>query len=452
MRFAMLVGGVLLGALFLPADARAVQCDGTELLCLELTSQAEVTGAGGTVAGGDFNATGFQPSNNGGVDWSFGPGTDFSWGRIELDVTGLLPVDAAELAGGKVSLFSFCGEPPQDLEYIGFQKMPPDYRDGHIFRYGMDDDGLADNWDAVIITGAGFNCYYSINDPPWQSTETHHIIAEWDGAGLSVDIDGWQCSKPGNGDTFDPLDKLFVLGNRCEHYPNQHPVARLSNLRLWALSHHPGCDTGPLMEAVSLAPTTGRGTGTTFVAVYSHCLGVDALRVVELLVADAPDEASSPALHVQYEGGLLRLEGQTCAPGEAATLTGTHGSLDCAQSGFNNTGEQAAVYWALGFDAQTFAGQHELYLGARGGPGNPEPRLEWTSLGTYVVEAEEPDAGVTPVDAAPLVDAADVVDAAPEDGPGSASGGCDCAAAPGDGMVLPALLLLALWLRRRRSR
>lgn len=52
-----------------------------------------------------------------------------------MDVTGLLPVNAGELAGGKVSLFTFCGEPPDDLEYIGFQKMDPDYRDGHIFRY-----------------------------------------------------------------------------------------------------------------------------------------------------------------------------------------------------------------------------------------------------------------------------------------------------------------------------
>jgi len=233
MRVATSLGLAAAAFLSVPSDLHAVTCDGTELLCLNLTSSAEVEGAGGTVVGGDFNTEGFMPSDGGGIDWVFGLETNFASGRFEVDVKGLVPVEAGELEGGKVSIFDLCGLPDGDLHGVGIQKMAPDYRDGHIFRYGMDDDGLADNWDAVIITGADFGCYYSINDPAWLPDQTHHVYAEWSAAGLVLEIDDRRCESGGNGDTFDVIDKVFTLAARCTHYSNQQAVARFSNFRLW---------------------------------------------------------------------------------------------------------------------------------------------------------------------------------------------------------------------------
>ena len=244
MKFAI---SIALAALFsiMASAAFGVECDGTEVLCLDLASRGEVEGSGGTVVGGDFNADGFMPANRGGIDWTFGPEYDFSAGVFEVDVKGLVPMAGGELEGGKVSIFAFCGEEPDDNETVGIQKMDEEYRDGHIFRYGMDDDGLADNWDAVIITGEGFRCYYSIADPLWTAEETHHIHAEWDSTGLVLEIDdGFRCEKPGNGDTFDPATALFTLANRCTHYANQHAVARFSNFKLWGNPDAPVCGNG----------------------------------------------------------------------------------------------------------------------------------------------------------------------------------------------------------------
>jgi hypothetical protein len=220
--------------LTIEVSAPQLVCDGSEVLCLDLTSPGQVTATGGTVVGGDFAADGFMPTNQGGIDWIFGPERNFSAGELEVTVTGLQPLPGGEQEGGKVSLFNLCGLAPQDNETIDLQKMAEDYRDGHIFRYGMDDDGLADNWDAVIITGAGFGCYYSINDPPWQAGQSHQVRATWDRDGLALWIDGHHCSSGGNGDTFDPASKVFTLANRCTHYANQQAIARFSNLRLWA--------------------------------------------------------------------------------------------------------------------------------------------------------------------------------------------------------------------------
>ncbi|MBI5528472.1 MAG: hypothetical protein HY897_19240 [Deltaproteobacteria bacterium] len=238
-------------------------CDGTEVVCLDLTLQAAVEGSGGEIVGGDFAASGFQPSQQGGIDWAFGPERDFSAGEFEVDVTGLQPLPGDEGSGGKVSIFAMCGVAPQDNEGVGIQKMAEDYRDGHIFRYGMDDDGLADNWDAVIITGRDFGCYYSINDPPWQAGDTHHFRAKWSSDGLELWIDGTHCASRGNGDTFDPANKVFTLANRCTHYPNQHAIARFSNLRLWARGSGQPTDAG-MADAGMLdagLPDAGRDGG-----------------------------------------------------------------------------------------------------------------------------------------------------------------------------------------------
>jgi hypothetical protein len=244
--FFIVPAAVIVLAMTAPLPLHGVTCDGTEILCLDLVTAEEVEGSGGTVVGGDFNADGFMPHDGGGIDWIFGHELDFSTGRMEVDVKGLVPVDEDELRGGKVSIFSFCGLPPHEVEGMTLQKMAPDYRGGHCFRYGFNDDGPddSDNWDAVVITGEGFGCPYFIDDPAWQPDETHHFAAEWSSAGLVLMIDDFRCEGRGNGDVFDPFEKMFVLANRCQHYPYQHAVARFSNLRLWGERLEPSCGNG----------------------------------------------------------------------------------------------------------------------------------------------------------------------------------------------------------------
>ena len=229
------LAGIVLGSLLTTTalPALAAPCDGSEVVCIDLSSQAEVQSSGGQVAGGVFESGGFRPTNNGGIDWQFGPAVDLSAGRMEIDVTGLVPVAGGELEGGKVAIFTAEGQAGSVVHGLQLQKMDESYRDGHIFRFGMDDDGLADNWDSVIITGSGFSCgVFSIAD--WEPSETHHFAASWSDQGLSLTIDGFQCSSGGNGDTFDPPNKTFTLGNRVQHYANQHADAVFSSFRLWA--------------------------------------------------------------------------------------------------------------------------------------------------------------------------------------------------------------------------
>jgi uncharacterized protein (TIGR03382 family) len=452
------------GALLLaPGSARAVVCDDTELLCLDLTSEAEVTAAGGVLSGGDFTAEGFQPFDQGGLDWVFGPLTDLSWGRLEVDVIGLQPnATQGELEGGKVSIFSLCGLPPEEIEDVGLQKMAFDYRDGNIFRYGMDDDGLADNWDAVVITGADFGCYFSIADPPWQPGETHHLVAEWGPQGVVLTIDALECTGPGNGDTFDPVMKRFVVANRCQHYANQQPLARLRNLRLWAASHVP-CEAPDQIQALSITPAAGSGQGDVFTAVYRHCLGADQLRVVELLVADDAT-LTGPGVRVAFEAGAFSVGAESCTAGEARVLPTAWGSLDCSRSSAQAGSADLTVTWALDLDAANFSGAHSLWLQGAGGPGDPEPHLGWTPLGTYTVIAPGIDAGppapdaAAPGDAGPFDGAPPDLDAGPDAGPDAGSsaghgvGGCGCSGPGATGTDGLALLVLWLLCRRRRAR
>jgi hypothetical protein len=276
--------------LSIPPALRAVTCDGTELLCMDLTSSADVAASGGTVVGGDFNAEGFMPSDGGGIDWLFGLETNFASGRFEVDVKGLVPVEAGELEGGKVSIFALCGLPDGDLHGVDLQKMDPEYGEGHIFRYGMDDDGLADNWDAVIITSADFGCYYSINDPPWQLDQTHHFYAEWSAAGLVLQIDDRRCESLGNGDTFDVIDKVFTLAARCTHYSNQQAVARFSNFRLWCSDEPIVCGNG------TCQPDMGEDCATC---------PVDCGECIEEPGEEPPDAATEEPPEVHLEDAAL---------------------------------------------------------------------------------------------------------------------------------------------------
>ncbi len=104
---------VALVVLLHASPAHAVNCDGSELLCVDLTAASQVTSNGGDVVGGSFSSAGFAPSNAGGIDFDFASSVDLSVGAIEFDIEGLLPLPGGELNGGKVSLFSICGAAPE---------------------------------------------------------------------------------------------------------------------------------------------------------------------------------------------------------------------------------------------------------------------------------------------------------------------------------------------------
>ncbi len=369
----------------LPASAAAVTCDGSELLCLDLTSPGPVTANGGAVVGGSFSGSGFAPSNNGGIDFAFPTAIDLSDGAIEFDVEGLLPLPGGETSGGKVSLFSVCGEAPDDNEYIGFQGMSPDYRDGHVFRFGQDDDGLADNWDAVVITNSEFGCAYNIQN--WTAGQTHHVYAEWDPSGIYMEIDGGaSCTHMGggNGDAFDPTDKFLVVGNRCEHQSNQHPLASIRNLRVWGDVGTPGDDDDdddddatpapcePMITVGGVTPEAGEGSVVTFQARYGHCEGAETFRVVQMMIADEVT-ASDPNIHVGYGDGLLGHNGTQCAPGADQVIEGEWGDLDCSASGVWFAGNELVVEYALTLYPDTFGGPQNIFFDARGATTTPSP-------------------------------------------------------------------------------
>ncbi|MEI8257223.1 MAG: hypothetical protein WCJ30_16235 [Deltaproteobacteria bacterium] len=226
------------------------------------------------------------------------------------------------------------------------------------------------------------------------------------------------------------------------------------------------CSSLPVIEAISLTPTDGSGTSGVLRAVYRHCAGAASFRVAQLRVADGL-AAGVPAVAVGYEAGMLGLDAQQCAPGEARVLTGAYGSLDCARTTVSSSGDDLTIDWALGFDGATFSGTHGVYFDAKG-PSSvvPEPRLGWLQMGTFTVPAVAMDAGL--VDASSDATAGDVttdgarIDAARADaarprdagGSGTVGGGCGCATVPVRGRSgagpFGLLVAMAAMIRRRR--
>lgn len=149
----------------------------------------------------------------------------------------------------------------------------------------------------------------------------------------------------------------------------------------------------PCLQAIALEPAAGQGATEVFRATYRHCEGAATFRVVQLYVGDEV-LASVPSVNLGYEAGRFFLEDAAgdCAPGDAATLVSVHGTLDCATSTVTPMGDDLVVEWSIAFDTAGFAGIHGIFFDAKGGAGDPEPRLEWTQMGTFVVA---PDAGTT---------------------------------------------------------
>ena len=212
------------------APAAGMTCDGTETFCLTLNDSAAILATGATL-GGDVSSTGFMPADQGGLDWHFGPTTDISAGRLEVDVTGLLPqTDASQ--PDQVSIFEVCGEGAGSNQVLGLQRMMLGYHGNNIFRYYATTDFTNLGWQLGIWTD-GFEA------TGWTAGQTHHFVISWASGGaasIGLDIDGQSWNNSGTL-PFDAPDKVLTLGARCTHYPSQQAVARFSNLRLWILGN-----------------------------------------------------------------------------------------------------------------------------------------------------------------------------------------------------------------------
>lgn len=152
------------------------------------------------------------------------------------------------------------------------------------------------------------------------------------------------------------------------------------------------------LTAVSLDPAAGEGASATFEAVYAHCEGASEFRVVQLWIGNEVS-SSIDRVNLGFEAGVFFIEdGGSCAPGDAARIEGPMGALDCAASSVTVAGNESVVRWAVEFDTSAFAGTHGVYFDAKGGDGDPEPRLGWTQMGTFVVQ--EDGSGTTSAPAA----------------------------------------------------
>jgi hypothetical protein len=194
------------------------------------------------------------------------------------------------------------------------------------------------------------------------------------------------------------MNMRYVFLGTVHRYDAGVKNATFRNLEIWddgGPTNPPPTDSGTCLSAGSLTPAHGGGLSADLSVTYSHCEGASAFRIVQLWVGD--EVASGvPALSLGYEAGELHLDGsaEACAPGDPTVLTSSHGSLDCAKTTVTQSGNDVIVSWSLGFDAQSFAGTHQVFVDAKGGTGSPEPRLGWTNLGTFTVSSSWTDGGL----------------------------------------------------------
>ena len=89
--------------------------------------------------------------------------------------------------------------------------------------------------------------------------ETHRFELGWSPDGVTIKVDDWECAAAGNGDAFDPVTKVFTLGNHPNHPSALHADAVFRNFRLWA--DGPG-EQGPIVEIEGITPSpTTRTSG-----------------------------------------------------------------------------------------------------------------------------------------------------------------------------------------------
>lgn len=279
---------------------------------------------------------------------------------------------------------------------------------------------------------------------PWNPQRSYRLRVEWSPGRIAYDRGDAPAVIDFDG-TYAPSSLVVRLGSprhTAGSLDRMPGGAVFSDLRVEGVPGEPTrlCDEGgrpgeppdpelpACVRAVSLAPAAGAGQEQVFRAAYAHCGGADAFRIVQVWVTDeiAPNV---PGVGANFEGGRFGVGASSCLPGEDARLLQLPwGSIDCARSSVSSAGDVVTVDWALRFDP-AFAGEHGVWFDAKGGGGDPEPRLGWTRMGTYTVTPRppdgppEPDAAVTADAALPRVDGAPP--ATPEADAGPASPGAE---------------------------
>lgn len=134
--------------------------------------------------------------------------------------------------------------------------------------------------------------------------------------------------------------------------------------------------------AAGLTPSSGYGCGATFEVGYGHSQGPETFRIVQLWIG-AEVAPGFPAIQATLEHGVFQFAAQHCLPGEDKVLVGPYGSLDCAASSTFDLGDERWVHFAITIHTDTFSGEMGVFLDAKGGEGDPEPRLGWTEMGDF---------------------------------------------------------------------
>jgi hypothetical protein len=152
---------------------------------------------------------------------------------------------------------------------------------------------------------------------------------------------------------------------------------------------------GPQLKSLGIVPNKGSGCATTFLAGYSHEDGAGGFRIVQLWIGTEV-AIDLPSIPIGMEYGVLFAHGQSCLPGEDKVLVGEYGNLNCANSSFFDFEDERWVYYDVQFHTDTFAGEKTLFFDAKGGEGDPEPRLGWTEVGTFTVVDDPDDVSCAP--------------------------------------------------------
>ena len=210
---------------------------------------------------------------------------------------------------------------------------------------------------------------------PWNASRSYRLRVSWQPGSITYDRGDSpvRIDYPG---TFAPGGMRVRLGSprHTEGTPDHLPIGMtFSDLRVvgsvGAPSASCGATTPPpgtCLEGVSLTPNSGSGITADLRAVYSHCDGADAFRIVQIGVADEI-AVGVDSVGANLEGGRFGIGTMSCAPGESATIALSEaGGLDCSRSSFTVSGDTMIVSWGLYFDPSVFAGDRGGVLRRQG--------------------------------------------------------------------------------------
>lgn len=245
---------------------------------------------------------------------------------------------------------------------------------------------------------------------PWNPSRDYRLRVTWESGQMSYDRGDSPVyiDYPG---TFAPEELVVRLGSPRHRDGTDNRLPNGMTYSDVLVVGEPGAPTasclddpgpdGPCLSAVSLEPADGSGQSATLRATYEHCEGASTFRIVQIWVGDevAP---GVPHLGGGFENGWFGSEAGSCQPGDDARLTTEWGYLDCTTSDVTFSGDLAVADWTLGFNPATFAGTHGVFFDAKGGDGDPEPRLGWTHMGQFTVVADpRPEPSDGPAEPAP---------------------------------------------------